>query len=131
MEQVAAASTGPKWFELYLMQNQDVSRSLIRRAKAAGYQAIVVVVDTTATGNRELLREGGRPLLRSRATMRANLEPVIVIGCEGVVAGHESLINKLSGEAWERWVELNYRLGRDPATHGASDHLLAVGRRAG
>ena len=53
MEQVAAASTGPKWFELYLMQNQDVSRSLIRRAKAAGYQAIVVVVDTTATGNRE------------------------------------------------------------------------------
>ena len=66
------------------------------------------------------------PLLRA-----ANLEPVIVIGCEGVVAGHESLINKLSGAAWERWVELNYRLGRDPATHGASDHLLAVGRRAG
>lgn len=30
----------------------------------------------TATGNRELLREGGRPLLRSRSTMRANLDPV-------------------------------------------------------
>lgn len=31
----------------------------------------------TATGNRELLHEGGRPLLRSRSTMRANLEPVL------------------------------------------------------
>lgn len=28
---------------------------------------------STATGNRELLRQGARPLLRSRATMRANL----------------------------------------------------------
>jgi len=30
----------------------------------------------TTTGNRELLREGGRPLLRSRSTMRAKLDPV-------------------------------------------------------
>ncbi|MDO5625446.1 MAG: alpha-hydroxy-acid oxidizing protein [Pseudomonadota bacterium] len=53
MEQVARASNGPKWFQLYLMQDQGVSRQLIQRAKAAGYQAIVVTTDTTATGNRE------------------------------------------------------------------------------
>jgi len=33
----------------------------------------------TATGNRELLREGGRPLLRSRSTLRANLDPVLAV----------------------------------------------------
>lgn len=33
----------------------------------------------TATGNRELLREGGRPLLRSRSTLRANLDPVFAV----------------------------------------------------
>lgn len=66
------------------------------------------------------------PLLRA-----VGLETKVVIGCEGVVAGHETLINQLSGTAWERWVELNYRLGQDPATHGAADHLLAIGRKFG
>ena len=61
---------------------------------------------------------------------RGGFEPVAVIGCEGVVAGHEKMINALSGIAWERWVDLNYRIGKDPTSHGASDHLLAVGRRA-
>lgn len=52
-----------------------------------------------------------------------------VLGCEGVVAGHEDKINALAGEAWARWVDLNYRLGQDPALWGASDHLLYVGRK--
>ena len=33
----------------------------------------------TATGNRELLQRGARPLYRARTTMRANLEPVLTI----------------------------------------------------
>lgn len=53
MEDVAKASTGPKWFQLYAMQDEGVSRELIQRAKAAGYKAIVLTLDTTATGNRE------------------------------------------------------------------------------
>ncbi len=52
-----------------------------------------------------------------------------VVGCEGIVAGHEEKINILAGETWARWVDLNYRLGRDPALWGASDHLLYVGRK--
>jgi len=52
-----------------------------------------------------------------------------VVGCEGVVAGHEEKINALTGEAWTRWVNLNYRLGQDPALRGASDHLLYIGRK--
>ncbi|WP_456476032.1 class I SAM-dependent methyltransferase [Oceanithermus sp.] len=52
-----------------------------------------------------------------------------LIGCEGVVAGHEEKVNALSGETWARWVDLNYRLGQDPALWGASDHLLYVGRK--
>jgi len=53
-----------------------------------------------------------------------------VIGCEGIVSGHEDRVNALSGKAWERWVDLNYRLGQDPSLHGASDHLLYIGRKA-
>ena len=53
MEQVASASSGPKWFQLYLQKDEGVNRELLRRAKAAGYKAIALTVDSTATGNRE------------------------------------------------------------------------------
>ncbi len=53
LEQIAAAAPGPKWFQLYLMKDQGFSRALIQRARAAGYRAIVLTVDTTATGDRE------------------------------------------------------------------------------
>jgi S-adenosylmethionine-dependent methyltransferase len=39
----------------------------------------------------------------------------------------EELINQLTGEAWEEWVDLNYRLGQDPTLYGAADHLLYIG----
>jgi S-adenosylmethionine-dependent methyltransferase len=60
----------------------------------------------------------------------AGLENLALIGVEGVVAGHEERINELEGEAWEVWVELNYRLGHEPTLYGASDHLLAIARRS-
>ncbi len=57
------------------------------------------------------------------------LETVQMIGCEGVVSQVEEQINELEGDAWEAWVDLNYRLGKDPALHGAADHVLYVGRK--
>ncbi|MDP9313100.1 MAG: class I SAM-dependent methyltransferase [Chloroflexota bacterium] len=52
-----------------------------------------------------------------------------LVGCEGVIAGMEELVNALDGEAWETWVDWNYRLGQDAALHGAADHLLYVGKK--
>lgn len=60
----------------------------------------------------------------------AGLEKLALIGVEGVVAGHEERINELEGEAWEMWVELNYRLGHELTLYGASDHLLAIARKS-
>lgn len=50
-------------------------------------------------------------------------------GCEGLLAGHEDAVNSIDGELWEAWVELNYRVGREPYLWGASDHLLAIGSK--
>jgi S-adenosylmethionine-dependent methyltransferase len=52
-----------------------------------------------------------------------------LVGVQCLVAGHEQAINELHGAQFERWVELNARLGHDPALHGAADHLLYVGQR--
>ena len=57
------------------------------------------------------------------------LKTLALIGCEGVISMIRDRINELSGEAWEYWVEMNYRLGKDPATHGIAEHLLHVGRK--
>jgi 4-hydroxymandelate oxidase len=44
-EEVAAASSGPKWFQLYVPKDREVARTLVQRVERAGYQAIVVTVD--------------------------------------------------------------------------------------
>lgn len=59
------------------------------------------------------------------------LKTLSLIGCEGVIAGHEEKVNELEAEAWEAWVDLNYRLGQEPSLYGASDHLLYIGEKSG
>lgn len=53
MEDVAAAASGPLWFQLYVYRDRAVTAELIARAEAAGYRAIVLTVDTPVLGHRE------------------------------------------------------------------------------
>ena len=53
------ATDGPRWFQLYLWKDRDVVADLVRRARAAGYTAIVLTVDVPVVGQRERdLRNG-------------------------------------------------------------------------
>ena len=47
-----AASASPLWSQLYVWKDRGLSRELVQRAKAAGYQAIMVTVDTAVFGRR-------------------------------------------------------------------------------
>lgn len=60
----------------------------------------------------------------------AAMQTLALIGCEGIVAGHEERISQLQGPTWEYWVDLNYRLGKEPSLLGAADHLLYIGQPA-
>jgi isopentenyl diphosphate isomerase/L-lactate dehydrogenase-like FMN-dependent dehydrogenase len=53
LEDVAAAATGPAWFQLYLIGGRDGAEGLMDRAERAGYGALVVTMDTPIPGNRE------------------------------------------------------------------------------
>ncbi len=68
LEEVAAASPGPKWFQLYCYRDREVTRHFIERAEAAGYQAICLTVDLPRVGNRE--RD-----LRNRFSLPPNVRP--------------------------------------------------------
>lgn len=45
VEEVAQASDGPKWFQLYVPRDRNVARRLVQRVERAGYQALIVTVD--------------------------------------------------------------------------------------
>eukprot|EP00871_Galdieria_phlegrea_P002710 jgi/Galph1/343/GphlegSOOS_G5064.1 len=47
------APQSPKWFQLYVYKDREVTRRLVERAEKAGYRAIVVTVDTPKLGRRE------------------------------------------------------------------------------
>ncbi|MCH8063430.1 MAG: alpha-hydroxy-acid oxidizing protein [Chloroflexi bacterium] len=52
IEEVAEVATGPLWFQLYHF-NDEVSEILVKRAKEAGYKAIVLTVDTPSPSPKE------------------------------------------------------------------------------
>jgi S-adenosylmethionine-dependent methyltransferase len=60
---------------------------------------------------------------------RRGFHTLDLVSCEGIVAFIDDKVNELTGKLWEAWVELNYRLGKDPSIHGAAEHLLYVGRK--
>ena len=53
MEDVKAATAGNAWYQLYLVGGRDVALKAIARAKACGYKALVVTIDTPVAGMRE------------------------------------------------------------------------------
>jgi L-lactate dehydrogenase (cytochrome) len=67
LEDVAAASKGSLWYQLYLVGGRDCALSAIERAKAAGFSALVVTIDTAVAGMRERdLRNGVKELLSGK-----------------------------------------------------------------
>jgi L-lactate dehydrogenase (cytochrome) len=59
LEEVAAASAGPRWFQLYVGGDRGLVQTLLERAHAAGYTALVVTVDVARAGARERDRRNG------------------------------------------------------------------------
>src|SRR6478672_10416084 len=45
-----AATTAPRWFQLYWVNDREICASFVSRAEAAGYGAIVVTLDTLTLG---------------------------------------------------------------------------------
>jgi L-lactate dehydrogenase (cytochrome) len=59
IEDVAAATTRPFWFQLYVMRDREFIERLIDRAKAAGCSALVLTLDLQILGQRHKdLRNG-------------------------------------------------------------------------
>jgi len=79
MEALAAAAPDVRrWFQLYLWRDRDASVAMVERARRAGYEALVLTVDTPVAGPRlRDVRNGFTipPALTLRTVANAALHP--------------------------------------------------------
>jgi 4-hydroxymandelate oxidase len=97
IEDVAAASAGPWWYQVYVMRDRSLTAGLVRRAATAGAQALVLTADTPEPGRK--VRTSGE--LISDAEFLVNLRPDVdtALADQGrdVTYAHIGWLSELSG----------------------------------
>lgn len=97
IEDVAAATKQPFWFQLYFMRDRGFVASLIDRAKAAGCSALVLTVDLQVLGQRHRDVRNGLsvpPRIRIDTLARMAMKPRWVYG---VLTGKRRAFGNLDG----------------------------------
>jgi len=97
LEEIAAAGgEAPRWFQLYWPNDRDLATSLVSRAEGAGYEAIVLTVDTFIPGWKSRdLQQAWLPFLNGMGVANYFQDPVFRAGLErspeedqGAATGH-------------------------------------------
>lgn len=79
LENVKAATAGPAWFQLYLLAGREAGEATLERARAAGFSALVLTIDTAVSGMRERdWRNGMGQLLGASVLAKLPFLPEIV-----------------------------------------------------
>ncbi|MDN7121568.1 alpha-hydroxy-acid oxidizing protein [Nocardioides sp. ChNu-153] len=107
LEDVAAQlGDTPGWFQLYPPNDRELTESLVRRAEAAGYTALVITLDTLTLGWRPrdlalasfpqlkglcLANYTSDPVFRSRLAAPPEEDPQAAVGHWAMIFGNQSL----------------------------------------
>lgn len=80
IEEVGAAAAGPAWFQLYFLGGRAGAAQLVDRAQRAGFEALVVTMDTQFPGHRERdLRNGVKPPLQMNLRNMVKFAPQVAL----------------------------------------------------
>jgi 4-hydroxymandelate oxidase len=96
METVFPHAASPRWFQLYIYKDKEVTRALVQRAEAAGAEAIVLTVDAPGLGTRE--RDA-----RNKFTLPTNL------AVENLAALGKGTIPNVPGSGLAAYVRDNFK----------------------
>ena len=102
---LAEATRGPLWFQLYLQGERGFDLDLVRRAEAAGYEALVLTVDAPVHGVRDRERRAG---FRTPSGLAVNLAQAAPMPRGGELCG--GLLQ--AAPSWDdvAWLRANTRL---------------------
>jgi L-lactate dehydrogenase (cytochrome) len=134
IEEVAAATEGPKAFQLYVFKDRGLTDEWLDRCIEAGYVALQLTVDTPVAGNRErdfVYGFGAAPRSRMRqvasfarhpgwlyrALLRNDLEMVNITSSSEAARNWKGGIRKYIDEQLERsltWKDVEWLAGRWP-----------------
>ena len=110
LEEIAGAGgEAPRWFQLYWPDDGDLAASLVQRAEAAGYGAIVLTVDTFVPGWKPRdLQQAWLPFLNGMGMANYFQDPVFRAGLErppeedqGAATGHFLGVQANPSLTWE------------------------------
>jgi len=111
LEEIAEANgDGPRWYQLYWPNDDELAASMVRRAEAAGYSAIVLTVDNYLPGWKPRdLQQAYLPFLEGIGIAQYLSDPVFRSGLEktpeddiGAAVGHFLGVFANPGLTWER-----------------------------
>ncbi|OKP13620.1 hypothetical protein PENSUB_811 [Penicillium subrubescens] len=119
IEEVAAASDGGKrWYQLYWPQDNDITLSLLNRAKANGFSVLVVTLDTWSLAWRPAdLDNGYVPFLKGVGCQVGFSDPVFrekfekEAGCtieEDIVGASRAWLGQVAASGPHTWEELAF-----------------------
>jgi L-lactate dehydrogenase (cytochrome) len=77
VEAVAAETNSPLWFQLYIWGNRAEARNAIRRARDAGFDALLFSIDTNVRSKREREKRAGLELPLPDLTIRTFLDGML------------------------------------------------------
>jgi len=86
IERVAQDAGGRLWFQLYLLPQQRMTEELVHRAARAGFEALIVTVDTVVPSKREYNKRNGFSLpfgIGARNIVDTMLHPRWLLGVLG------------------------------------------------
>ncbi len=116
IEDVAAHTTAPFWFQLYVMKDEDFVDGMIARAKTAGCSALVLTLDLQILGQRHKDIKNGLtapPKMTPRNMLDMALHPRWSFGMArtrrhsfGNIVGHARNVENL--QQVTRWANENY-----------------------
>jgi lactate 2-monooxygenase len=111
LEEVAEANAGgPRWYQLYWPNDDELAASIVRRAEAAGYMALVLTVDNYLPGWKPRdLQQAYLPFLEGIGIAQYLSDPVFRAGLEkppeediGAAVGHFLGVFANPRLTWER-----------------------------
>ena len=97
LEDIAASGHAPLWFQLYWQHNRANSLQLVKRAEAAGYQALVITLDAPVNGLRNRTQRAGFRL--PAGVTEANLQGLQAPPARTLAAGSSVILNGFMADA--------------------------------
>lgn len=119
IENAAAASDGPKMYQIYVFKDRGLTEEWITRCKEAGYKALALTVDVAISGNRErdlvygfaasprsrmrqVLSFARHPAWLYRALVQKNLDMVNITSSEAAAAALHAGVRQFIADQLER-----------------------------